>query len=106
MNNFNDVNDFENNDLSRSPQSPQSPPPPQSQHQTIVLTQSKEQGIRNEVCLKMRNTEFSVSGWKACALEFVVIGLAVSGTYFLAKNAPDTCKSVFESASNYFNVTK
>jgi len=61
---------------------------------TTVLTQSKNDGLRNELSFTMRNSTWTISGWKACALETVSVGLMVAGLVLVGMHGREVASSV------------
>ena len=91
--------DYTPNDVSAD-----SPPIPRSSsamdsHETVVKVPRSE-GLRNELSLRLRDTNVSVRGWKACAVETVGVALMVAGGFFLAMHGGDIARSVGSAVSN------
>lgn len=72
----------------------------ESKINTTVITQSKTDGVRNEIWMKMRNTEYGIKGWKACAVETVGAGLMLAGIFFIALHGKEAANSVKTFVSN------
>jgi len=62
--------------------------------ETVLVTQSKNEGVRNELSLKLRDTNVSVRGWKACAVETIGVGLMIAGLFFVSMHGKDVAKSL------------
>ncbi len=70
-------------DENRSEGSPQSTPKGVTK---VVATHPKVAPSSNEITVRMRSTQVTVSGWRACAVETIAIGLGVCGVLFIAQN--------------------
>lgn len=63
----------------------------QTETETIVVTQTKDREIKNKLTIKLgENTTYSVSGWKACMTETIVIGLMLGGAILMVSHAGET----------------
>jgi hypothetical protein len=69
-----------------------------SVHTTTVLTQSKNDCLRNEVSFRMRNKSWTINGWRACVFETISIGLMLAGIVFVGTHGRDLVSSVASRA--------
>lgn len=66
---------------------------------TTVVTRSKDEGLRNELRVRMRNSTWTLSGWKACVVETVSLGLMVAGAIFVGMHGREVASSIGSSVS-------
>lgn len=71
----------------------------ESTQTTMVVTQPKEGGVRNELSLRLRDTSWTISGWKACAVETLSLGLMVAGIIFVGMHGRDAVSSIGSAVS-------
>lgn len=71
--------------------------------ETTIVTVPKDEGLRNELTARFRDTSISVKGWKACLLETAALGLMAAGAYFVVTSGPEAARSVGKSFFESFN---
>lgn len=62
--------------------------------ETVVTTQNRSPTIANSITLELGKTTFHVRGWKACAVETIVLGFTLLGAVAAGYHGVDMARSL------------